>query len=59
VKQFTAAGSQGADLSLRRGAAARLEGGRVVERIEAIVETMFSWGTLGWATVVLYGAFLV
>ena len=59
MKQFTAAGSEGVDPSLRRGAAARLEGGRVVERIEAIVETVFSWGALGWATVVLYAAFLV
>lgn len=58
MKQFTAAGSRGADPLLRRGGAPPL-GGSVVGKLEAWVEALFSWGVLAWATVVLYGVFLV
>jgi hypothetical protein len=30
-----------------------------VEKLQAVLEALFSWGVLGWATVVLYGLFLL
>jgi hypothetical protein len=40
-------------------AAGAAAGGNPVDKLEALVEAMFSWGAIGWATAVLYGVFLL
>jgi len=57
VKRFTAEAPGGGDPDLVAAGAA--VGGTVVKRLDAAIAALFSWGVLGWATVLLYALFLL